>query len=235
MNPKCTSCSLSTGKSIHGQSEVPLNQVLLVLISAYPSTEEIKQDMSLAPSPKYMNAGRYCRSALSAIFDSDPFFSNYRPFADYVFFTNAIRCCPLLKKEKRDITKGHIEKCRSWFDKEMTEINPGVPILIAGSEPVKSLLGFNEGMYDSRRKVFNLYKDHPTIVTLNPIEPSRYHPNDATVYTKRNGKSFGLKDIRMMTPITGSPPYLFKQDLILVKDLVRTYIERGNINGAVSV
>lgn len=229
MDPKCARCSLTTGKSIHGQSEVPMDQVLLVLVSAYPSTEEIKQGITLAPSPKLMNAGKYCRLALSSVFDNDPFFEAYKPFCDKVFFTNAIRCSPLIKKEKRDIKRTHLDQCKGWLDKEMSEINSGVPILIASSEAVKTLLGFNESLYSNRRKVFTLYRDHPTVVTTNPIEPARYHPYQVDLYKKRNG-AVGVKSTKMMKPITGSPPYWFKQDLLLAKDLVKNYIQNNNVS-----
>lgn len=228
MNSRCDRCNLCTGKSIHGQSEVPMDKVLLVLVSAYPSTEEVKQGITLAPSPKLMNAGKYCRLALGSVFDNDPFFKDFKPFQDHVFFTNAIRCSPLVKKEKREIKKSHLETCLYWLDKEMSYIRDGVPILIASSEAVKSLLGFKESLYSNRRKVFNLYKNHPAVVTTNPIEPARYHPKEVKLYKRRNGK-YGIKDSSMMTPVFGSPPYWFKQDLLLIKDLVRTYIEKNDL------
>lgn len=225
MDSKCARCSLSTGKSVHGQSFVPLNKVLLILISAYPSTEEVSQNMTLAPSQKYMNAGRYCRLALNSVFGEDAFISS---FSDYVFFTNAIRCSPLLKKDKKDITKTHLSKCSHWFKQELNNLPPTVPILIAGSEAVKSLLGFNASIYANRRKVIYVQK-HPAVITMNPIEPSRYHPYDVDISVSKRGKVTVTKK-SMMTPIFGSPPYWFKQDLLLVKELVKGYMEKNDIS-----
>lgn len=229
MDSKCQRCTLCTGKSIHGQSNVPMDRVLLLLVSAYPSTEEVKQGITLAPSPKLMNAGKYCRMALGSVFDSDPFFEKFKPFEDRVFFTNAIRCSPLVKKEKKEVKRIHLDTCRYWLDKEISHINDGVPILLASSEAVKSMLGFKESLYSNRRKVFTLYKNHPAVVTTNPIEPARYHPKDVKVYKKRKG-GFGIKESFMMKPFFGSPPYWFKQDLLLVKDLVKKYIEDHDIS-----
>lgn len=231
MDIKCTKCSLTTGRSVHGQSAVPLDKVLLVLISAYPSTEEVKQGITLAPSQKFMNAGKYCRFALNSVFSKDEFFSSIPSFSDYVFFTNAIRCSPLLKKEKKEVTKEHLSKCSYWFDKELESLPTGVPILIAGSEAVKSLIGPNESIYANRRKVLSI-KGHPSVVTMNPIEPARYHPYELDISMTRNGR-VKIKKKSMMPAIFGSPPYWFKQDLLLVKDLVKEYI--NNSYGRISI
>lgn len=221
MDGKCSKCSLSTGRTIHGQSSVPLDKVLLILISAYPSTEEVKQGMTLAPSQKFMNAGKYCRSAINLVFAEDEFFKDFYPFSDYTFFTNAIRCSPLLKREKKDITKEHIKKCSGWFDLELKHL-PKVPILLAGSEPVKSLIGFDESMYGNRRTVHRI-KGRDAVVTMNPIEPARYHPYEVQSSISKRGK-ISITKRSMMKPVFGSPPYLFKQDLILVKELVKAYM-----------
>jgi hypothetical protein len=225
IDSRCSKCSLSYPPSVFGQSEVPLEEVKLVIISAYPSTEEIRQGISLAPSSKVLNAGAYCRKAISTVFDQDPNFPmDYKPFVMSTFFTNMIKCPAQVKKEKREVKIQHIRSCRSWLEIELEQLHPKVPLLIASSEAVKGLIGEEEGLYGNRNKRF-LVGEHPALITMNPIEPSRY-----TTYTakdfKRNREGVVLpKGLVMDKPLMGSIPWLFKKDLIEAKKMVLEFIE----------
>jgi hypothetical protein len=225
---ECKRCSLSTGKAIHGQSEVPLKDVKLIVISAYPSTEEVKQRASLVSSTtNKLNAGKYCRKAISAVFDADDRIpTEYKPFVERVFFTNIIRCSPLGERgKKRDVTDTHIKQCNPWFDHELTQLPDGVPILIASSEALKALIG-ESSVYQSRGQLFN-YKQHPVMVTMNPIEPTRYLTYQIdSLYKTKHGAIVPNK-ISPMRPVLLSVPWLFNRDLIMVKEEVIKYINKG--------
>jgi uracil-DNA glycosylase len=226
IDSKCSRCGLSNPPAIYGQSEVPLSEVLLVVVSAYPSTEEVKQGISLAPSSKLLNAGAYCRKAISAVFDKDDNFpSTYKPFVMHTFFTNMIKCPVQLKKEKRDIKPNHIRSCKQWLDTELTQMHPEVPILIASSEAVKGLLGEGQSLYTNRCRV-HLIDKHPGVVTMNPIEPSRYCTYKANEYKRTRGGYLVPKSISMEAPSIGSVPWFFKRDLLATKELVINFIEK---------
>lgn len=228
VNPACKKCSLSTGNSIHGQAEVPLNSVALIVVSAYPGNEELKQGITLAiNNSNRMNAGFYIRKAISYVFDmkGSPIPKEYKPFNLYVFFTNAIRCSPLVGKIRHDIKDTHIKTCHQWLSHELSNME-GVPILACGSEAVKSLLGNNYSVYNNRGVTHN-YNGHPLIITINPIEALRYHPMVVEEVTKKRNGTILPKKVVMGNPKLGSPPYFFKQDLIRVRSLVMDYLRES--------
>lgn len=227
INSKCDRCNLSYPPAIFGQSEVPLDQVKLVLVSAYPSTEEMKQGICLAPNSKVLNAGAYCRKALSVVFDEDPNFSSeFKPFVMSVFFTNMIKCPVQVKKEKRDVKVDHIRSCKSWLELELDQLPPRVPILIASSEAVKGLLGEQESLYANRCKEL-MIGEHPALVTMNPIEPSRYTTYSCKEF-RRNREGILIPRISSMDkPSVGSVPWFFKRDLLAAKRMVETFIKES--------
>lgn len=211
---KCNRCDLSSGCAIFGHSEVPLKDVLLIVVSAYPGREEVKQGITLAPSKdKSYNAGKFFRRFIEYVFDSDERFVKYRPFINHIFLTNAIKCSP----NKKEVKGTHIQKCKSWLDLELDKLPLTAPILIAASHALESLTD-SKSLYAARRKV-SYIKHHPYIVTFNPIEPLRY---SLETMDKPNEVSF-------WRPIPyGEMRWHFNRDIELAKKLVLEYINGKN-------
>lgn len=229
LSSDCTRCSLSNCPIVHGQSEVPLSEVKLCVISAYPGKEELRQGITLAPAPKGLNAGSYCRLAISSVFNTDEGIPvSLKPFTMYTFFTNAIRCSPSIGKLKRDVKYSNITACKHWLDIEISQLPAGVPILIASGEALKGLLGESLSIYNSRTGSYT-YKGHPVVVTMNPVEALRYHPLEITEIQKRRSGLEVPKASRLITPIEGSIPFLFKKDLLMLKALVKEYLSNESV------
>lgn len=213
-NKACTRCRLSCGEAIPGQSSCPLDLVRLVIVSAYPGTEEQKFGATLVPASDYVNTGAYLKSIISSIFDGDDDIpSNFKPFDNYVFKTNALKCPSTPGEELNEAIKA----CKTWLDLELKQLPKGVPILIAASQALTSLtLGMNEklGINADRGRVINI-KGHPCICTYNPVEALRYTPYE------------GVKNTPV-EPVLGSIPWLFKQDLLHMKEIVKGYVNNGN-------
>lgn len=252
-NNECQKCTLCNPKSIAvaGQSQVPFDQVKLVIVSAYPGVNEIATGTSLAPSPKpakgrapQATAGGYMRLSLSALFDTDPNIPDeYKPFEDFVYFTNALKCSPQRGRDKLNIAAKHISTCRQlWLDRELEQMPPSVPILLAASEAVKSLLpDLSGGVYANRRKLFFIGK-HPTVITFNPIEAERgaikwldRHEELLEDLNKHFSKYKAAPKGNILRPAfwkpapLGSSTWHWKKDMDSIKNLVIDYINE-NIN-----
>jgi uracil-DNA glycosylase len=214
-NKACKRCALSCGEAIPGQSASPLSEVKLVIVSAYPGSEEVKYGATLIPANDYVNAGAYLKSNLSLIFDVDKEIPDrYKPFDNFVFKTNALKC---------PSTPGHdlsepIKACKTWLDLELKQLPKGVPILIAASQALTSLtlgMGGKYGINSDRGQII-MIKGHPCLCTYNPIEGLRYTPYE------------GPKDTPV-EPVLGSIPWLFRQDLLHIKELVKEYINGNRV------
>lgn len=213
-NKACSRCRLSCGGAIPGQASCPLSQVKLVIISAYPGSEEVKFGATLVPANDYVNAGAYLRSSITNIFDNDEEIpEEYKPFDNFIFKTNAIKCPSTPGEDLNEAVKA----CRVWLDLELKQLPPGVPILIAASQALNSLsmnTGVKYGINADRGRVLYI-EGHPCICTYNPIEGLRYTPYE------------GNKN-KPVEPILGSIPWLFRQDLLHMKEIVKGFI---NANG----
>ncbi|MBD2201782.1 hypothetical protein H6G33_10525 [Calothrix sp. FACHB-1219] len=238
-NNACRRCNLSTGNSICGQSEVDFNEVELIVVSAFPGNQEVKDGISLSPGDKNsskMNAGKFLRLCLHWMFDLDvevP--SELKPFSEKVFYTNAIKCNPQKGQIKTQINNNHLDSCKDWLKEEIDLFNRGQPILLAGSEACKSILGFKESIYNNRG-IIHQYKNHPVVVTNNPIEWERGALKELVYGDKtiedldklfsryKNPKKTFIDSIlksKYWTPIPlGSGLWFAKQDLLKVKQLV---------------
>ena len=202
---KCTRCVLSQGRKhapIPGCSPCPMNEVRLVVVSAYPGAEEVRSGQSLSPSSgKTVNAGKILETYLHKMSQGmglDLYQLTYR--------TNAIHCPPKGKKggkldEPRNI-------CKGWLMAEIEEVPAGVPILLAGSDAVQSLLG--RTLFDSRG-IVHRYGNHPVVVTVNPIEVER---------SARFAYSSSSKDLVGLPPIIGSTGWLWVKDMKLLASLI---------------
>lgn len=248
MDYKCKRCSLSTGQAIFGQAEVPLPQVELIIVSAYPGYHEVLNGITLAPNvrpktrtentykSKYKpqhyvyNAGKMLRESITAIFDNDKELPvELKPFINRCFLTNSVKCSPINGRDKKTVTPAHISTCRSWLELEIESIsrtNPTVPILLAATEAAK-LLGKKEGVYNNRREVWN-YNGHPTVVTFNPIEVVRY---SRMIYDKElfDVDPTNPKAIRFAKPlIPGEMRWFWQKDLELIKsEVLKNYRSRS--------
>lgn len=253
-NPKCSSCALGCGKAVAGQSISNFADVALVIIGGFPSSQDIAQGLSMAPGgdkkkkTNSMTPGEFLRVALASMFDADPNFpKELKPFEKYCYLTNALKCSNQRGQVKINITPGHIKACREqWLSKELMQVNPHTPILLAAPEAVKSLLGPDEGLYGSRRKVHRIGQ-HPAITTFTLAEAERglikTIPNEEVVEEEltrlfarvRNpGKKLDtLMKVEYWKPApVGSMSWHFRRDMDLIKELVidyyQTHITQGN-------
>jgi uracil-DNA glycosylase len=249
-NKKCTLCKLGKGRAVFGQSECNASEVHLVVVSAFPGNSEVQQDKSLAPQSaeskrlgKPMGAGEFLRLSFKALFDRDPNFpEELKPFENFVFFTNAVKCNPQHGKEKLNVTPAMIKKCKEeWLLPEIREFDPKVPILLAAGEAVKSILGTDYSLQTSRRKV-HYVNEHPVVVTINPIEAERglikelKNPEAVIEDLEKlflRVKNPGKKVSHLMSsyywkteegsPLFGSVPWHWQRDLFLLKEQVINY------------
>ena len=251
IDKKCNKCTLSyKGGTISGQSEVPFYDVNLIVVSAYPGNREYKTGLSLSDNYERkrvipdsnkspVGAGEFLRFCFKIIDKDLP--NECRPIEKFSYFTNAIKCSPQHGKDKLTVTEKHIKSCRDyWLLKEIEMFPPKVPIFSCANEAVKALLGTKESLYNNRNKV-NYYKDHPVIVSTNPIDWEKYvvkyvldieksreeiikliHTNS---FNKYKNKLDEIISINKWEALPGNPLYFVKQDLNLVKEEIIKYIK----------
>lgn len=202
----CTRCILSQGRKhapIPGCSPCPMNEVRLVVVSAYPGAEEVKSGQSLSPSTgRTVNAGRILETYLhkmSHTMGIDLFHLTYR--------TNAMKCPPKGKKGGKLVEPRSV--CKAWLMAELDEVPAGVPILLAGSDAVQSVLG--KTLFDSRG-VVHYYGNHPVVVAPNPIEVER-----SARFTYSNSG----RDLVGLPPIINSTGWLWVRDMKLLASLIK--------------
>lgn len=203
----CTRCHLSDGRNhppIPGTSSCPMSDVRLVVVSAYPGAEEVKAGQSLSPSQRTMNAGRILQAYLHRA-------SVKLGWPEHVLYgltyrTNAMKCPPRGKKADKLVHPRNI--CRAWLMAEIAEVGDKVPILLAGTEAVQSLLP-GVGLYEGRGFV-HWYGTHPVVCTINPIQVERAARKD----TNDKGNLVALP------PVVGSDPWLFQKDIDILVNLL---------------
>jgi Uracil DNA glycosylase superfamily len=252
VDKKCNKCTLNCKEgTVSGQSEVPFSDVKLIVVSAYPGAREYKTNLSLAPSPpdkqgipnsnkSPVGAGEFLRFCFKLIDASKEISQEFKPIEDFTYFTNAIKCTPQHGKDKITVTERHIKTCRdSWLLKEIDMFPPKVPIFVCANEAVKALLGTKESLYNNRNRI-NYYKEHPVIVSTNPVEWEKYvmkyvpdieesrqyvtkliKTSSFPKYKKKIDEVIGVKK---WEALPGSPLYFVKQDLNLVKQEIIKYI-----------
>lgn len=196
----CMRCKLSSNRKhnpIPGSSPCPLDEVRLIVVSSYPGAEEVRSGQSLSPSTgKNVNAGKILQTYLNRMSSG---------LYDYTYRTNCIKCPP--RGAKGEELKQPRDMCKNWLVPEIMELPPNVPILLAGSEAVQSVLG--KPLYDSRGEVYQ-YHNHPVVVTVNPIEVER-----ATRFIHSStGEVIGTP------PIVGSIVDLWVRDIRLLLTLI---------------
>lgn len=198
----CQRCPLSTGRKhppIPGCSPCPMSDVRLVVVSAYPGAEEVRAMQSLSPSPKTVNAGKILQTYLQRVFTEDLYHRTYR--------TNAMKCPP--KGLKGDKLTQPRNVCKSWLLAELEEVPGKVPILLAGSEAVASVLGLP--LYESRSKVYQ-YGGHPVVITVNPIQVERstrftYSSTGDAIpqaHIKNSEGALWMDDLRLLATLIGN-------------------------------
>jgi hypothetical protein len=236
----CSKCNLTCGTAVTGQSVIPFEEVMLIVISAYPGVNEVQQNISLAPATnkkkKGVNAGEYLRFCLNQLIKDSCL---PEPITKYTYYTNAVKCNPFQNK----VYDSHVFKCKeTWLDNELSMFNPKVPILLASSQAVKAVLGRQEKLYENTNKII-YYNQHPCIVTPNPIEWERgvYYKIDN--YENVLDDLIGLHRLKKATkyqidklinlkswdgiPI-GSSNYFVKRDLNLLKQEIIKYVRKSN-------
>lgn len=256
VDKKCNKCSLNCKEgTISGQSEVPFSNVKLIVLSAYPGNREYKTGLSLSDNPDRkrtvpdsnkasVGAGEFLRFILAGTLDkSKEIPEEYKPIEEFTYFTNAIKCTPQHGKDKITVTEKHIKTCRdNWLIRELDMFPPKVPIFACASEAVKALLGTKESLYNNRNKV-NYYKQHPVIVSTNPVDWEKYvmkyvpDIEESRQYVVKLMKNGGIKKykkkidqvigVKKWSALPGSPLYFVKQDLELIKQEVIKYIKEN--------
>jgi len=229
----CNNCALSCGSAIGGHTFGGLSNVNLIIIAPFPSREELKKGFSFAPNLKTEsidkpNAGRFFQYSTIFHFDWDVHFpQTLKPFYDKIAFTNILKCSPFDSRgDKVDIKDHYIRSCKiKWLEKEINVIskyNPTCPILLCGTEAAK-LLHPNQKLYSSRRTVFTYNSTHPTLITFNPLDISRYTAMDISSSSLNLKGKLSVQSTKPIKPvIVGSPTWHWNQDMILIKKLVVT-------------
>jgi uracil-DNA glycosylase len=239
---KCNACDLTCGQAVAGQSNIPLDRVLLIIISSYPGISELQQNLSLVDSKSRnnINTGAFLRMLFKAVFDADKSIPDiYKPFENFVYFTNAVKCSPSRGRDKLTIKPSHIAACKDiWLSKELNELS-NCPMLLASSEAVTAMLGKDKKLNTSRNTIHTV-GDRKAVVTHNPTEWGRgaikviknKHEIDAEVdrlieHSTNPHKSIDRlikEDYWKPTPY-GSTLWFVKQDLETLKTLVKEYID----------
>jgi uracil-DNA glycosylase len=221
-NSKCNSCKLTTGYAVTGQSEVPLKEVRLIVISAYPGRNEVKENISLASKETEVScsAGAFLRKCIKSTFNNNSVPEHLRDFYKYIYATNAIKC----EKGSNNVSETHIKLCfQSWLKNEIEYLPSTVPILIAAGEAVKALFPKEGGLYKNRRRPL-MYNRHPCIVTMNPIEWERNHMRITVEKTvNKVGVSIPVTTVMWKPAPVGSIMWHVKKDLEDIKRLVLDY------------
>jgi len=248
----CDKCALSCKDgTVGGQSKVPFSEVKLIVVSSYPTNKDYKSGQSLADNLErkgtpnsnkaIVGAGEYLRFCLGAFLDrSKDIPEQFKPIEDYTYFTNALKCNPQHGKDKITVVEKHIKICKdTWLTNELAQFQPTVPIFACSSEAVKALLGTDQSLYNNRNRV-NYYKQHPVIVSTNPIEWEKYvmyfvpDIEEARQNVVKLMKSGAIKKYKKNVDkvigtsswqaLPGNPLYFVKQDLNLIKQEVVKYI-----------
>lgn len=223
----CKLCNLSNGRAIHSHSALPFSESVLLIYSAYPGTEEDKQGLNLSPSPTGMNAGKFFRKVFKQVMDGpgSPIPFKFRPTLNRTIIGNVIRCNPMQGKDKKKIGTQEIRQCHKWIDADLEAIDDRVPILLSGSEAVKSVLGSNYTLYTSRCKLHYLGK-HPVIVCENFVQGAKYISYEITdTYKNRRGLELPRKPNKLAAPLIGSTVYNLTEDLKFIRQHISEYIE----------
>lgn len=222
--------------AVFGQSKCSFSNVLLVIVSAYPGYYEVIKNESLAGVPpeeknhrdifkaRY-NAGTYLRLVLHSIIDRDPDWpSQLKPFEQFVFFTNALKCPTSVNKESIPFKNSDIFTCsQNWLIPELESVPEEVPILVAASQALTALLpNIEGGIYANRcRELY--WRRHPLRVTFNPIEAERNHLRYPSSFncTKDDVKIPDRLELAKAFP--GTLPWHFANDIKQVKELIWNY------------
>lgn len=215
----CSRCNLSTGKTIQSHCKVPFQQAILAIYCTYPGAYEENTGLSLNPNSTSNNAGSFLHRSLTEIFNgsNDPLLWQYIPFTSYVIFGNVIRCNPYHdRKNPKKVGTSHIAKCSYWLDKDLALMDSRIPILVSGSEAVKSFFG-HKATISEYRNVNNLkFRNHPVIVIPNLVTGAK---SDNYIINPQN-KNQPLID----EPIFGSNAWFLKRDFLKLKELVKEFL-----------
>jgi uracil-DNA glycosylase len=210
---------------VFGQSNCKPQEVKLIVIGTYPGGNDKTLNLSFAPNPamtkKQENmlttgGGAYLRKVMHALFKE-----RIPDIADYIYFTNAIKCMPVRQKEGAfKITTKHLQDCVSLhLSLELLELPPNVPILLTGSLAVNAVFPDLKGGAVGNRNTNLYYRAHPVIVTMHPLDAERGHLKHVVNSETINHEIIATK-LRYGEVLFGSRPWLFVQDLKRVRELV---------------
>jgi uracil-DNA glycosylase len=226
----CNKCNLQTGKAVHSHCLNKFSKAILVVYSDYPGQEEERNNQVLFPSPQshIYNAGKFFRETIDKVMEDSDIPITYKPITHHILMGNVIRCLPFDKEERKnkEISNKHILACKDWVNKDLSIVNPNVPILLSGSKAVTSFFGDKAKIKDLRRTIL-YYESHPVVVCNNFIEGSRYSVREVKTFYKRrtDGITMPRGPGEILEPIIGDPKWCLIQDLLLVKSLVENYVK----------
>lgn len=202
MERNCQLCKLGCGKAVPGKGS---KSPLLIVLSDQPGKKE-----SETGRPMEGGGGQLLRAALKNIVKLD--------LESEVYFDYVIRCEP---KEGVTVGKSELAACRRWTDRMLKEVN-GDLILVAGGLAFESLLPLYIEQEKAADKDFNLSRAHGRVLQqMGKTYMLTWNPN--MVAQHKFKRRVGGTDARPLFEDwypTGSVPWLFKQDMVKLKELV---------------
>jgi uracil-DNA glycosylase len=233
-NSKCTKCLLGSGSGVIGQSKVPFDQVKLIVVSGTPTGREEKTGVALCgnenrkgvpdSNKSSVGAGEYLRYCLEVFFDKDKTFTEeYKPIENWVYFTHALKCSPQRGRDKITVVAKHIKTCKeTYLSSELDMFNSRVPILAAGTEATKALLGIDKSLSNNPTD-WEKYsaKYVPDLEVARGYVVKLMKNGQLKKFKKSIDKVIGAK---VWKALPGSPLYFVKQDLEAIKKEVVAYI-----------
>ena len=231
----CEKCELSCGRAVPGAGPKDLAKIKLILISDYPGHYEKTYGFPQVPRPYAYakedeeaksqgkskrrrsafppaNSGEYIRWQLKRLFDLDPF--------EEVYYTNAIKCPAEIGGTALTVGSKHLKACLPWLEQELDILDNDLPILIAGSKAL-AMFGYittlkrNCSVMDYYNQVPFMYKDHPVVVTHNPVTVARNSLrllSNCKIQIKGGGPFISPTAVRPWDTVP-SPQYLYSRTL----------------------
>jgi uracil-DNA glycosylase len=219
---------------VFGQSSCRADEVKLIVVGNYPGGNDVRMNLSIAPdipvgynsSPREKinhnllkrSAGGYFRLMLRQ------YFSPEIPLIEqYTYFTNAVKCMPKKlggKAGNFKVTDSHAASCMQYhLMNEIALLPAGIPILLCSSTAMKAFFPKMEGGVALNRRHIYYWREHPVVITMNPVEAERGHMRHVVEDDTVNGIHSPTR-LRYGDVLFGSRPWLLAKDIQLIKELV---------------
>jgi len=216
----CAKCNLSTGCSVSGAGPTDLKDVKLIIVSDFPSFNEVKEGYPLVFKrerivknlPVMPNAGTFLRRELTKMFRIDTYNSCY--------ITNALKC----DKKNNTVGTSDFKTCvLTWLKYELDVLDtyvPKVPILSLGQLAFEAFKLLNPSQFHDKSKLKNyrfkrglFYLDHPIIYSVNPAAVCKSIPRVESLPVNSQ-----VNSVDYLEPIVGSPLWQYRKEMQLLQD-----------------